>query len=98
MRLVQKSLSHTGYIILKDGSVVPCFTDKLIEEAKNKVPYNKTAGLYGTNTKDVPDILSTIEFYKKKYNVLPQNYVAQLRTGFNTCPRLHQSSNLFLYK
>ena len=97
MRLVQKSLAHTGYVVLKDGRLVPCFTSHLVNEAKSKVGED-ACEIYGTNVSDIPKILSGISYYKEKYGVLPQNLVAELRTGFNNSRTLHQHNSLFLYK
>ena len=40
MKLVQKSLMHTGYFILKDGSIIPGFSNDLVNESM-MIPYSK---------------------------------------------------------
>ena len=90
MRLVQKNLAHTGYAIFEDGRIIPCFTDNILEEVRNKVNKGTPTGIYATNKDMVHVLMNHINYYKEVYGVVPQNYVAELRTGFNNGCGLHQ--------
>lgn len=110
MRLVQKSLKHTGYAVLKiltNSSnyikIVPLFTnDYLIEgnevekEIESELGIN--ASLIGIYAVDLLCPLHDLRAFKQKYNALPRNYVEEIRTGFSNASGLTQSLPRFVYK
>ena len=98
MKLVKKNMYHTGYFLLDDGMMYPSFTKDLVHEGKSSAYSKKIIAVFGTNEDSIPQLLSNIKFFKKKYGIVPQNYVAELRTGFNNGNNLTQYHNTFLYK
>lgn len=99
MRLVQKSLLHTGYFITKDGEMIPSFTDNLLNEAMLRPDSKKICKMYGVLRKDeIRYLCAEIQKFKKEHGIIPQNLVEALRTGFGTNGELKQSHNLFIYK
>ena len=99
MRLVQKSLMHTGYYILDDGQVVPSFSDDLVDEAMLSPHRSKIKKMFGTlSLGDVKYLLKEIRRFKNENGIIPQNLTEMLRTGFGSTGELKQSHNLFIYK
>ena len=109
MRLVQKSLKHTGYAVLKiltNSSnyfkIAPLFTnDYLIEGNEVKKEVQKlgiNASLIGIYAVDLMCPLHDLREFKQKYNALPRNYVEEIRTGFSNASGLTQSLPRFVYK
>ena len=96
MRLVQKSLLHTGYFVLDDGEIYPAFTDDLINEGMQQIFSKHIQRIYGVV--DLKRLIHIIKEFKELYGIIPQNLVEELRTGFPTCGELKQSHNLFIYK
>ena len=96
LKLVQRSLLHTGYFILENGDTLPAFTKDLLNEGMHQKFGKKIKKIYGVA--DVSRILPIIKFFKEKYGVIPQNLVAELRTGFHSAGELKQAHNLFIYK
>ena len=98
MRLVQKSLLHTGYFILKNGDIYPAFTADLIAEV-NLQPFKKEVfRVYGVRSDLYPLICEQIKEFKKEHGVAPQNLVAIIRTGFTDLNNLKQSHHIYKYK
>lgn len=99
MKLVQKSLMHTGYFILKDGSIIPGFSNDLVNESM-MIPYSKdVTRIYGVLRADELQYLcEQIKDFKAKHGIIPQDLTAYLRTGFYTNGELKQSHNTFIYK
>lgn len=96
MKLVQKSLLHTGYFILEDGEIKPSFTNDLVREGMNQ-PFSKDIRkIYAVV--ELERFVNLIKEFKKEHGIIPQDLVAILRTGFATCGELKQSHNLFIYK
>ena len=96
MRLVQKSLLHSGYFVLDDGEIYPAFTDDVINEGMQQTFSEHIRKIYGVI--DLKKVLYDIKKFKELYGTIPQNLVEELRTGFSTCGELKQSHNLFIYK
>ena len=91
MKLFQSSLLHTGYIILKDGSIEAAFSSNVVKEAMNKFPQGQVEYVFGTNEDKIPELCKQIKEYKAKYNILPRYLMDELRTGFSNSRFLHQS-------
>ena len=98
MRLFQKSLLHTGYFILKDGSIHPAFSMDLIGESLRKFGPGEVTHIYGTNEDRISSICKEIKEYKAKYGVLPRGLMDELRTGFSNSVGLHQSKKCYFFK
>ena len=107
MRLVQKSLMHTGYIVLKDGSFIPLWGDNALVEADDIIKdrfqgmYSKVDGIFVTNTPYVRSLIKKIKDYKELHGVVPQDRMEELRTGFSSdkIMGLHQQkTNLHCYR
>ena len=107
MRIVQKSLMHTGYIVLKNGSYIPLWSDNLYVEADSIIKerfmgdYAKVDVILATNTVYIKSILHGIKTYKEKHGVIPQALMDELRTGFSSDTVLglkQQKTNLYCYK
>ena len=99
MRLVQKSLFHTGYFITADNRIIPAFTKDLVEEAMLNPKKKAIKKIYGVlSPKEINYVVEQINLFKQKHGVLPQNLTEFLRTGFATNGELKQSHNLFIYK
>ena len=65
---------------------------------RNKVNKGTPTGIYATNKDMVHVLMNHINYYKEVYGVVPQNYVAELRTGFNNGCGLHQHNIAYLFK
>lgn len=99
MRLVQKSLLHTGYFITDKKEVIPSFTNDLVQEAMLNPKSKHIKKMYGVlSTEEIIWLLKQIKEFKKKHGIVPQNLTEMLRTGFGTNGELKQSHNLFIYK
>ena len=99
MRLVQKSLLHTGYFITGENQIIPAFTSDLVEEAIINSQQRNIKKIYSVlSPKELTYVVEQIRTFKKKHGVLPQNLTEFLRTGFATNGELKQSHNLFIYK
>lgn len=107
MRIVQKSLMHTGYIILKNGSYIPLWSDNLYVEADKIIKerfrgdYAKIDVILATNAAYTKIMLHDIKAYKEKYGVIPQALMDELRTGFSSdsvSGLKQQKTNLHCYK
>ena len=99
MKLVQKSLLHTGYFITDSNKILPSFTQDLVNEAMLS-PYKKDIRMmYGVLRQDeISYLCKKIRDFKRKHGIIPQNLTEFLRTGFATNGLLKQSHNLFIYK
>ena len=96
MRLVQKSLLHTGYMIFEDDSVGPIFSPHVIAEAYyNSNKPNPVKKVYAVA--NLEDLLVKIKTIKKSYGIIPQNYTEELRTGFRNGDGLSQTHSKFCY-
>ena len=77
MRLVQKSLMHTGYIVLKDGSIIPLWGDNAYVEADAIIKstfmgdYSKVDAIVVTNTQYVRFILKDIKEFMSFFLAFP---------------------------
>ena len=99
MRLVQKSLLHTGYFITDTNEVIPSFTNDMVEEAMIHSKRKHIKKMYGALTgKELFFILQQIKEFKREHGIIPQNLVEMIRTGFSSASGLKQSHNLFIYK
>lgn len=99
MRLVLKSMLHTGYFILDDGTFVPAFTTDLVHEGMLKPFKGKIKKIFGANTEsDYNYIRTDIKRFKNAYGIVPQNRVDELRTGFWSNTEHKQTHELFKYK
>ena len=107
MRLVQKSLMHTGYIVLKDGSVIPLWGDNAYVEADAIIKstfmgdYSKVDAIVVTNTQYVRSIIKDIKEYKRVHGIIPQKLMEELRTGFSSDGIVglrQQKTNLHCYR
>ena len=96
MRLVQKSLLHTGYFVLDNGEIYPAFTDDIVREGMQQPFSKRIKRIYGVIK--LQRLVYDIKKFKELYGIVPQNIVEELRTGFSTCGELKQSHNLFIYK
>ncbi len=95
MKLFQKSLFHTGYFILKDGSVEPAFSRSLIMESYSKFGQS-VSHVFGTNDYKLSDMCAQIREYKEKYGVVPRYLMDELRTGFSSSKELRQTKHSFI--
>ena len=99
MRLVQKSLLHTGYFITQDENIIPSFTNDLVTEAMMHPKRSSIKSMYGVLRKDEISYLCTqIRNFRRKYGIIPQNLTEFIRTGFATKGNLKQAHNRFIYK
>ena len=99
MRLVQKSLLHTGYFVSQSGDLFPSFTNDLINEAVLHPQKLNIKKMYkALSQEDLQLLCSQIKEYRKVHGIIPQNLTEFLRTGFFTNGGLKQSHNLFIYK
>ena len=94
MKLFQRSLLHTGYFILKDGTIKPAFSADLMKEGMNKYG-DQVSSMYGTNEHRLPVICEQIREFKEKYGVIPRELMDSLRTGFDNSKYLYQSKYNF---
>ncbi len=91
MRLVQKSLLHKGYIVLKNGELIPLWELESIKSENGQILFNglstieetEVCGIYGTNEKQLPKILEKINSFKKEHAIIPQDLTEELRIGFS---------------
>ena len=84
MKIVQKSLMHKGYIILKDGSFIPLWTKDLCNEAKDyNLEPSEVLGIFATNEEHLPILLREIKKYKETHGIISQTLTEELRTGFS---------------
>ena len=99
MKIVQKSLVHTGYFVLEDGSLIPAFTSDLVGESM-MIPQRKyVRKIYGAlNKGELKYLVTQIKEFKEKHGIIPQNLTAYLRTGFFSNGELKQAHNTFIYK
>ena len=95
MKLVQKSLMHKGYIVLKNGKLIPLWgtedtlaieADKFLYGDNKSVIRTDVEGIYATNEDILYLILEKIKTYKEKYGIIPQGLTEELRTGFSVNP------------
>lgn len=99
MRLVQKSLLHTGYFVTQDKKIIPAFTTELVNESMMCPQHKDIRRIYGVLREDeIFYILKLIKEFKRKHGVIPQNLTEFLRTGFASTGELEQTKNLFIYK
>ena len=99
MRLVQKSLLHTGYFVTQDKKIIPAFTADLVNESMMCSRHKEVRRIYGVLREDeIFYILKLIKEFKRKHGIIPQNLTEYLRTGFATNGELKQSHNKFIYK
>ena len=99
MRLVQKSLLHTGYFITSDDRIIPAFTADLVNEAMISSDRGGIKRMYGVLRKDeLLYVCQQIRNFRRKHGIIPQNLTEFVRTGFATNGELKQSNNLFIYK
>ena len=96
MKLFQKNLLHTGYFILKDGTMRPAFSSGIMQEALNSPYSSKIDKVYGTNSDQISFICQQIKEYKDKYGVVPRYLMDELRTGFRSGYGLRQTSYHFI--
>lgn len=95
MRLVQKSLLHTGYIILEDNSIFPAFGPNVLAEAYYTEGGRRVKKVYAVA--DFNELLEKIKEFKEKYGVIPQNFTEELRTGLKDGDGLSQTHPRFCY-
>lgn len=116
MRLVQKSMKHTGYVVLEvtRGTATqeilrPTFTDDPLFEGQEIAAAEKN---YWNQVKiksidsvdvtcfslDLINLSVLLKAYKEKDGIYPQNFTEELRTGFRTTDRLHQTLPRYMYK
>ena len=100
MRLVQRSLLHTGYFILKNGDIHPAFSRDLVEEGLNRSFKHEIKEIQGVlRTAEIDTLIySYIKPFKKEHGIIPQNYTEELRTGFYTQGNMKQTHELHKYK
>lgn len=98
MRLVKRNMYHTGYFFMNDGRLIPSFTQDLIFEGKQRPDSKEIVAVFKTNEDNISSLLFKINHFKTKYGIIPQNYVSELRTGFNQSGSLTQYHNTFLYR
>lgn len=103
MRLVQRSLKHTGYAVFRNNEgmeeVLPTFSNDPLREATFLEKKNNRVliKVYGRSV-IMKDILAQIKEYKEKYGIIPQDLTEELRTGFRSMGGLQQSYPRYYYK
>ena len=97
MRLVQKSLMHTGYIIFRDNTILPSFSTNIVEETymRRDIPAKAVKRIYAVS--DLSALVSLIDSFKEEHGIIPQNYTEELRTGFRSGSGLNQTPPKFCY-
>lgn len=95
MRLVQRSLLHTGYIVLEDSSILPTFGPDVLSEAYYNHGELHIKRVY--SVADFNDLLTQIKSFKNTYGIIPQNVTEELRTGLKNGDGLSQTLPKFCY-
>ena len=111
MRLIQKNLKHTGYVLLlirKDRGeryleAFPLFTKDFIYESETIRSLQQEmlgciVDIDAIYVSDITKPLLDLKEFRKKYNALPRNYVEEIRTGFTNGSGLTQTLPRFVYK
>ena len=102
MRLVQKSLKHTGYAVFKNSTgtqeTLPTFSNDPLREATFLEEKGRVlTGIYGTSV-IMKKVLEEIKRHKSKYGIIPQDLTEELRTGFRSSKDLQQSYPRYYYR